>query len=221
MRRFLGGIFNMAKCSNCGAELSDYYEYCLKCYAYNPLNRVKICPHCNIKNLENAVYCQNCGNLLTMPKTTTSAKEGASISNNKRFLVCDKCKGYSELKSGETLADYVEKCNCGGIIELTSTQGTGKPRFFPKKKTKSQYKQKSRDKNSSKGLIAVIILLILFIVLIIDYRWIIGLLVIGFFLALGLGMEDKKKTIPSEKQKRHKTKNWAKRKMRRRLSRKL
>ncbi|AUB55057.1 GNAT family N-acetyltransferase [Methanobacterium subterraneum] len=45
----------MVKCSNCGAELREYYEYCLKCNAYNSLSEsevVKFCIQCGMENLE-------------------------------------------------------------------------------------------------------------------------------------------------------------------------
>jgi len=32
------------------------------------------------------------------------------------YLICDKCKGYYELKEGESPEDFLDKCDCGRKI---------------------------------------------------------------------------------------------------------
>lgn len=150
-----------------------------------------------------------------------------------------KCK-----KCGTELRDYYEYClNCGAYNHLSEREnykkcqycGMKNPEnsvyceqcqnlFVNTKTTSSVTKRKQKVKSSNnKGLITIIILSILVIITIIDYRWFIGILILGFLVLLGWGMDESQKPrkTPSEKQKRHKTKNWAKRNMRQNLKRKL
>lgn len=151
----------MAKCKKCGAELRDYYEFCLNCWEYNALS-------------------------------------DRIIANNPKD---------SEMNIHGTNTDY------------------GKSRVISETKRPISRTNKNLkvDNYNNKGLIAIIFFTVFLIIIIIDYRWIIGILILGFLVMLGWGVGESQKhgKTPSEKQKRHKTKNWAKRNMRQNMKRKL
>ncbi|NMC58653.1 MAG: NERD domain-containing protein, partial [Candidatus Methanofastidiosa archaeon] len=38
-----------------------------------------------------------------------------------RYLICDTCRGYYELKEGESAEDFSSKCECGGNLEFKTS----------------------------------------------------------------------------------------------------
>ena len=54
-------------------------------------------------------------------KRRLQAKRKEPIVKNKRYLVCDKCKGSYELHPGESPDDFKDKCECGGNLYATDS----------------------------------------------------------------------------------------------------
>lgn len=82
------------------------------CYRYNFFKHyedsVMRCKECGTQNLPNFRFCVYCN---------TELIEIQEESTNYGYLVCSECKGYYELKEGESPEDFYE-CECGGRLEF-------------------------------------------------------------------------------------------------------
>ena len=55
----------MAKCTNCGAEVTDKMKFCSECGTRVPTD--KECPECNTRCAFSAKFCSECGHDFSKP----------------------------------------------------------------------------------------------------------------------------------------------------------
>jgi len=58
------------------------------------------------------------GGILDKSSNKTSEKTIKPALKDQKFLVCNQCGGYYQLKSGESAEDFSLECDCGGKLEV-------------------------------------------------------------------------------------------------------
>ncbi|MDK9709483.1 MAG: SPFH domain-containing protein [Desulforhopalus sp.] len=55
-------LIRLVRCSNCGKNLTPKAKFCSQCgQATDQKKSPRICPQCRMENLENAIFCNDCG----------------------------------------------------------------------------------------------------------------------------------------------------------------
>ena len=70
------------------------------------------------------------------------------------YLVCQKCRGYYKLKSGEYSTDFTDKCACGGKLRYAhSIDVVGENTTFQSKKRNTEQNKQHKTNQKIKLLI--------------------------------------------------------------------